>query len=217
MNSYVSKQPRAKIKETLLWSQLQDCKWRENCPCTITCELWPEGGNLSSLLCLKALKGLSKYSIVPLNLSSNMLYKQHLSSQKIEGPLFRKVCVEENGGRWLTVHRTGKKRGQIKVEAWTSETFIFLFPLRAKGSYSSPEIVKCYFSFPFLEAQGNLQSHGYSSLVTILFQNWALFRCCEPFRPPGILPVNCMSPASARVKWLKKLFLQCVVSLLYQP
>ena len=109
MNSCVSKQPRAKNKETLLWSQLQDCKRRENGPCTITCELWwPEGGNLSSLLFLRALKVLSKYSRVPLNLSSNMLFNQHLYSQKIEGPLLLKVCLEENGGRWLTVHRTGK-------------------------------------------------------------------------------------------------------------
>lgn len=70
------------------------------------------------------------------------------------------------------------------VKVWN---FSFPFPLGKEESFQGPEIVKCYFSSPFFEAQGNLKSHCYSSLVTIPFQNWGLFRCCAPFRPPGIL------------------------------
>lgn len=80
------------------------------------------------------------------------------------------------------------EKGQKTVEAWKSKKFSLFFPFPlGKESSQGPEIVRCYFSSAFFEAQGNLKGHRYSSLVTILFQNWGLFRCCAPFRPPGIL------------------------------
>lgn len=119
-----------------------------------------------------------------------MPFKQHLSSTTGRETFASKVCLRENGGRWLTGGTTGRKRPNncwgVKVQKIFSLFFFIPFPL-GKESFQGPEIVRCYFSSAFFEAQGNLKGHRYSSLVTILFQNWGLFRCCAPSRPPGIL------------------------------
>lgn len=103
------------------------------------------------------------------------------------------LCVwnKMEEGDSLAIEQEKKRQNNYwSVKVWK---FSFPFPLGEKESFQGPEIVKCYFLFPFFEAQGNLKSHGYSSLVTILFQNWGLFRCCVPFRPPGILSSPTMS------------------------
>lgn len=88
-------------------------------------------------------------------------------------------------GDSLATEQKKKPKNCWSVKVWKCS---FPFPHgKGKRSFQGPEIVKRYFSSSFFEAQGNLKSHGYSSLVTILFQNWGLFRCCVPFRPPGIL------------------------------
>lgn len=108
-----------------------------------------------------------------------------------KGTFTLKVCLEENGGRWLSDHRTGGEKRPNNCWSVKVSKFSFPFPLEAKEegekSFWGPKIVKCYFSSPFFDTQGELKSCGYSSLVTIPFQNWGLFRCCVPFRPPGIL------------------------------
>lgn len=102
---------------------------------------------------------------------------RHLDLQKPTRRLLPS-CVrgEKEEGDSLTT----EKKGQITVGAWKVWEMSFPFPLRKR--FQGPQIVKCYFSSRFFEAQGNLKSRGYSSLVTILFQNWGLFRCCAPFR-----------------------------------
>lgn len=114
-----------------------------------------------------------------------MPFSQHLSSQQKK----RGLCLKSVSARkWRMVihwpHEQEKRPNCWSVKVWK---FSFPLPLGEKESIQGPEIVKCYFSTSFFKAQGSLKSHGYSSLVTILFQNWGLFRCCVPFRPPGIL------------------------------
>lgn len=112
-------------------------------------------------------------------------FQPKLSFTTEKGTFASKVCLWENGGWWFTDHMNrGKKAKLLKHEVWKIS---FPLPLEEKESIQGSEIVKCYFSTSFLEAQGNQRSHGYSSLVTILFQNWGLFRCCVSFSSPGIL------------------------------
>lgn len=170
-------------------------------------ELWP---HCKSLKCHSAFASVPEASPIlsktrnmgSLKLLSNMPFKQHLSSTTGRETFASKVCLRENGGRWLTGCTTGRKRPNncwgVKVQKFFS--FFSPFPL-GKESFQGPEIVRCYFSSAFFEAQGNLKGHRYSSLVTILFQNWGLFRCCAPFRPPGILCF--VLHESHRVYWLR--------------
>ena len=58
----------------------------------------------------------------------------------------KKVCLRENGGRWLTGHRT-EKRGQITVGAWKSENFSFPFfsLLEQKKAFKSRDCEMLFF------------------------------------------------------------------------
>lgn len=169
-------------------------KMSENGPSTILYALWPDRVYLSRFrtplfLCQRGLPFGSKYEIWP-----PLTYLQKcLSRNTCLHNRERDLCYESVSDRkWRKVtHWTQneKKKKKKPNNCWSVKVwkFSFPFPLGAKESFQGPEIVKCYFSSPFFEAQGNLKSYGYSSLVTIPFQNWGLFRCCVPFRPPAIL------------------------------
>lgn len=162
-------------------------------------DLWPVDLSRSTpplLLCQRALPFLSKYEI-RLLLRQTRLSNQHLSWQHRKGPSLQKcVWVKMEEGDSLAAERREKKK--TTVEAWKSEIFLFPFPLVEKEeSFQGPEIVKCYFSSPFFEAQGNLKSRGYSSLVTIPFQNWGLSDVVRHSDLPRLSAVCCARLATS--------------------
>lgn len=67
---------------------------------------------------------------------------------------------------WPQKRNKGQNTESVKV--WN---FCFPFPLGEKASFQGSKIVKCYFSSISFEPHGNLKSRGYSSLVTVPFQN----------------------------------------------
>lgn len=139
-------------------------------PWYITYELWPCNSirvHTASVFVLEGSFILVKgWNIAPLNLLSSMPFKQHLSSQTETKTLGSNMCKRREES-----HRRG---GRKRPEHWQSVKvwiFCFPFPLGGEESFQGSEIVKRYFSSISFEPRGNLKSGGYSSLVTIPFQN----------------------------------------------
>lgn len=101
-----------------------------------------------------------------------MPFKQHLSSQTETKTFGSNMCEwekkTEEGDFLATEEGGGEARTLAKRE---SLNFCFPFPLGEEESFQGSEIVKCYFSSISFQPRGSLKSRGYSSLVTIPFQN----------------------------------------------
>lgn len=161
-------------------------------PWYITYELWPCNSirvHTASVFVLEGSFILVKgWNIAPSNLLSSMPFKQHMSSQTETKTFGSNNVWEENkdGGRRLTGHWSGKKKKKAGTLAMRKGLKISSpFTLGEEGGFQGSEIVKCYFLSISFEPHGNLKSHGYSSLVTIPFQNvfWNDFLKAPP-QPP---------------------------------
>lgn len=58
-------------------------------------------------------------------------------------------CLREMAGKWLTGQKKREANNRWTVQVWKFP-FPFLVFFRSNRSFQGPEIVKCYFSFPFL-------------------------------------------------------------------
>lgn len=147
-------------------------------PWYITYELWPCNSirvHTASVFVLEGSFILVKgWNIAPLNLLSSTPFKQHLSPQTETKTFGSNNVWEENkdGGRWLTGHRRWrKKRPECwqGVKVWNPPPHLFF--LEKEEAFKVQRSSNVIFHLSPLSHAGNLKSRGYSSLVTIPFQN----------------------------------------------
>lgn len=119
-------------------------------------ELWP---HCKSLKCHSAFVSVPEASpILPktrnmgsLKLLSNMPFKQHLSSTTGRETFASKVCLRENGGRWLTGCTTGRKRPNNCWGVKVQKIFSFFSPsLLEKKAFKVQRLSDVIFHLPSL-------------------------------------------------------------------